>query len=298
MKFDKRSRIVPIYKDSDPLLPSNYRPISILPTLSKIVESLLCDRMNHFIMKHKIIHKNQFGFQKSSGSLSAATTVVDTLQTNLDATPNNKACCVFIDLKKAFDTVPHSKLLDKLNQYGIRGNANSLLRDYLLSREQFVDIDDNHTATIINDNPFALPQGSNLGPLLFIIYINGIFDLKLNGVLILIADDAILIYFNTNLDTLRKMIQEDLAAITSWLSQNKLTLNAEKTKFMLFNCNEPDYINFNIRIGAHSIERVSHFKYLGIMLQDNLKWTAHIDSTCRKINGVSSIMSRLGSKTL
>lgn len=120
--------------------------------------------------------------------MSAATTVVNLLQTKIDSTKDNMACAVFLDLRKASETIPHSKLLEKLNRYGIRGNVNNLLRDYLHMRHQYVDLHEEYSETIDNENPFALPQGSNLGPLLFLIYINNILDLKLNGILILFAE--------------------------------------------------------------------------------------------------------------
>lgn len=115
----KISRIIPIYKAGNPHQTTNYRPISILPVLSKIFESLFCDRINSFIYRHNIIHENQFGFQRNSSALSAATTLVDLLQRHLDIISGTIACCVFIDLKKAFDTVPHELLLETLNKYEI-----------------------------------------------------------------------------------------------------------------------------------------------------------------------------------
>lgn len=235
----KCSRIVPIFKDNDPCDPNNYRPISILPSLSKVFESIICDRLNSFLLKHKVIHPNQFGFQKNSGTLSAASTLINIIRNEIDTKINNITCKVDIDLRKAFETVPHENLLNKLEQYGIRGPANNLLRDYLNSRKQLVDNSDTYSEVLVNNNPFALPHGSNLGPLLFIIYINGIFDLKLNGTLILYADDAVLIYTSDNLDTIQIKIQEDINKISHWLKVNKLTININKTKFMLL---KPGYL--------------------------------------------------------
>lgn len=158
----KCSRIIPLYKDGNQLIASNYRPISILPVFSKIFESILCDRINCFITQNKIIHSNQFGFQKNSGTLSATSTLIDLLQTKLDI-KGNIACCVFIDLRNAFDTVPHNLLLTKLETYGLRGNVNQLLRNYLSDRIQVVNLGDSKSSTIINENHFGVPQGSNLG---------------------------------------------------------------------------------------------------------------------------------------
>lgn len=292
----KCARIIPIFKESNPLLPSNYRPISILPVFSKIFESSICDRINNFLNKHQIINKNQYGFQKNSGTLSAASCLVDTLQNKLDQLPNSKACCVFLDLKKAFDTVPHALLLNKLEHYGIRGNSNKLLGDYLKNRNQFVDVNGAESDNIINENQFGLPQGSNLGPLLFLIYINGLLDLKLNGIMILFADDAVLIHSHTDINTLNTKIQEDLNKISTWLSANKLTLNASKSKFMIIKGQQIPNAQFQLKINNAPIDRVNSFRYLGINLTDSLKWDFHIDSICRKIYGIASIMKRMGNK--
>lgn len=260
-------------------------------------ESLCCDRINSFLTKHKIIHENQFGFQKNSSALSAAASLVDMLQRNLDSISSRTACCVFIDLKKAFDTVPHELLLDTLDNYGIRGNANKLLSEYLTDRKQYVDINGKTSDELSNENRFALPQGSNLGPLLFILYINGIFNLKLKGTLMLFADDAVLVYFDNDIQMLKDNIQHDLNIIANWLSRKKLTLNAEKTKFMLIKPGvsvEPMNTDFSLFIDNKQISRVPSFKYLGITLQENLKWDLHIDSICRKIMGISCVVKRLG----
>lgn len=212
--------------------------------------------------------------------------------------PIINACCIFIDLRKPFHTIPHTYLLNKIFHYGIRGIAHTLLSDYLSLRKQYVDIKGIHSDNVNNQNQFGLPQGSNLGPLLFLLYINGIFDLKLNGTLLLYADDATLVYFHTDPHTLEKKLQEDLNLIANWLRINKLTLNATKTKYMIIKaCAATNHSNdLNLRIDNNILSRVTSFKYMGITLQENLKWNLHIDSICRKIMGITSIVNRLGNK--
>lgn len=149
---------------------------------------------------------NQFGFQKTSRTLSAATICFKI---------NKISPAIFIDFRKAFETVPHILFCEKTQKYELRGNINDLLHDYLKSRSQFVVLNDNSSNTETNDNPFAMPQGNYLGPLLFLSYINGIFDLKLNGVL-------------------KHKMQADLITIGNWLQAKKLTLNAHKSKYSIF----------------------------------------------------------------
>lgn len=294
----KCSRIVPIFKDGNPLTASNYRPISILSCISKVEESLLYDRINDFALKNNIIDKNQFGFQKKSGALSAATTLIDHIQTSLDQKRNSIACCVFIDLKKTFDTISHASLLAKLNDYGMRGKINDMIASYLKDRAQYVDMNDTFSDRKTNHNEFGLPQGSNLGPLLFILYINGIFDLPLNGKLILFADDAELTYSDNNIDIVKSKMQSDLNLISAWLIKNKLTLNAEKTKYMIVKTQSASARtnDFNLSINNTMLQRVALFKYLGVTIQENLKWNLHTNSICGKLAGITGALKRLGNK--
>lgn len=187
-------------------------------------------------------------------------------------------------------------LLKKIDSYGIRGNANALIGDYLSNRNQKVDIDDMMSDTTTNFNQFSLPQGSNLGPLMFLLFINGIFKLNLNGTLILFADDAVLIYFDTIIETLQTKTQDDLDKIEKWLNANRLTPNTEKTNYMLIKQGASIDANFTINFANKTLNRVALVKYLGITIQENLKWNSHIQSTCRKIIGFSSIVKRLGNR--
>lgn len=294
----KISRIIPIFKSGNPNLPENYRPISILPALSKIFETTLYHRLTNFFEKHNLIAKNQFGFQPKSGTLSAASTLINRIQMKLDEDTKRVVCCVFIDLKKAFDTVPHELLLGKLMNYGIRGNANKIIQQYLKNRKQFVHLSNTCSDKIINNNAFSIPQGCNLGPFCFIVYINDIFELRLNGTLILFADDAILTYEHTDMIHLQNKIQEDINTITKWLHRNRLTPNAEKTKFMLIKTpkNKQQQHDFKLQMNGTEIQGVTTFKYLGLTLHHNLGWLDHIDGIRKKILALAGVTKRLGSR--
>lgn len=293
----KKSRIVPIYKDGNPLDPSNYRPINILSSLSKIIETALYDRIENFIRKHKIINDNQYGFQKKSGTLSATIELIEHIQNRLDKTKNNIIGCTFIDLKKAFDTIPHNILYNKLHKYGIRGRTLNILKSYFTNRSHYTDNNNNHSQIFQNNNPYSVQQGSNLGPLLFILYINDIFDIELHGKIILFADDAILIYDNTNIDDLRKNMQSDIDKIFKWFTQNKLSMNIKKTKTMIITCKNTDRNSkLKLNIKNTEIEQVNNYKYLGLTIQNDLKWNTHINNIKRKVSAMSGVISRLGNK--
>lgn len=204
----KIARLVPIYKSGNPLLPSNYRPISILPTISKIFERLLYNVTESFINKNNIIQKLQFGFQKGSGSLSVTSHVVTKPQNALDNPKLKIASGIFIDLQKAFDSIPHKILLEKLHKYGMRGTTYNIFESYLLNRKQFTCLNKTNSETRIII--YGTPQGSNLGPLLFLLYINDIFELPFKGSLILFADDAVLHYSGLNINDMYANMQHDL----------------------------------------------------------------------------------------
>lgn len=285
----KTGRTVPLFKSGKANELNNYRPISILPAFAKICEKLLYDTINNFTFKYKLINDRQYGFQKQSGSISAATDLIAGLQQTLDS-PNNMCAAIFIDLKKAFDTVPIDILLIKLEKLGIRGPAYNIIKSYLSNRNQFVSL--NQISSDKNNISISVPQGSNLGPLLFLLFINDIFEVKFNGKLILFADDAELSYHNAqSTDNLFDLMQNDLNLLSNWLfNNNLLTSNIEKTKYLLFravNCNR--VLNFENNI-IHESESI---KYLGLIIDNKLKWYLHVDIMKRKIAAMASVVKRI-----
>ena len=189
-----------------------------------------------------------------------------------------------MDLKKAFDTVNHSILLNKLHKYGIRGNMHELLSDYLTNRIQFTVL--HNIISQPNVLNTGVPQGSTLGPLLFLIYIN---DLPLisNFSTRLFADDTCLIMTDSNLKLLNKKVNMEINKVSQWMNLNKLKLNYDKCKYILFkpsNKKIDDNITFQISLtNSIKLEQVKSFKYLGVVLDEKLKWTNHIQLLCKKL---------------
>ena len=232
----------------------------------------------------------QYGFQPNRSTEHA----ILELQDRIMKIMTNKKCCVgvFMDLSKAFDTLDHKILLDKLEHYGIRGIAHDWFRNYLTNRKQYVNI--NGTSSGQLPITCGVPQGSILGPLLFLIYVNDLANVSKNAITILFADDTNTIYEGTSYDELMITVQDDLKDISNWFKTNKLALNETKTKFMIFHTrfNKPPD-SFKIVLNNVDLERVDNTKFLGVLIQENLGWKTHIDYICDRVSRATSILARL-----
>ena len=182
----KTAKVLPLYKSQDKMSVTNYRPISILPVFSKIFEKIMYKRLLDFIKKHKLLYKFQFGFRESYGTNLALTFLTDKIMKSLD---NNEIVVgLFLDFTKAFDTLNHTVLINKLHKYGIRGNALNWIKSYLSDRNQFVCFNDVKSSKL--NIQCGIPQGSLLGSLLFLIYINNIVNVSKILFFLLFADDT------------------------------------------------------------------------------------------------------------
>ena len=292
----KISKITPVFKSEDETDASNYRPISLLSNFNRIFEKLMYYRMIDFIDKNDIIYSKQYGFRKAHSTQHAILDIVETIQTNM----NNRlfSCGVFIDLKKAFDTVNHKILLDKINYYGFRGIIHEWFQSYLTNRTQTTQIG-SHISTKLTA-PCGVPQGSVLGPLLFLLYVNDIHHCSNKLNFFLFADDTNLLYADKNLKSLEQTVNTELYNLYDWLTTNKLTLNIKKSNFVIFRPRQKT-INYRPKISIFdsetnsnvNLECKNYIKYLGVFIDENLSWKNHIDSVITKISKTIGIIAKL-----
>jgi hypothetical protein len=286
----KIAKIKPIYKSKENDLFSNYRPISLLPALSKIVEKVMYNRIYNFFEHSDLFYESQYGFRKKHSTTQA---VLEFISHTVEALENKKSTLsVFLDLSKAFDTINHKILLEKLNFYGVRGIAYDWIKSYLENRTHYVD----YLGTTSEHKPITcgVPQGSILGPLLFIIYINDLNHSLTLSKSILFADDTTIFQSSDNIKELYSNMNKDLAKLGDWFRANKLSLNVSKSNYILFtNIHIPDIHTFVLKMGKDKIEKKKSVKSLGIIIDEKLTWNEHIKVCKTKISNSVYAINRV-----
>ncbi len=268
----KIAKVVPIYKSGDMHVVSNYRAIALLSQFSKILEKLFVNRLDGFIEKYSLLSDHQYGFRSQH---STSLVVMDFVENIATAVDNKQyGIGVFTDLHKVFDTIDHSLLLEKLGGYGIRGVTQQWLRSYLDNRFQYVKF--NNTESQLKKVTHGVPQGSVLGPKLFILCLNDIFTVSNTMKCVAFADDTNLYCTGDDLNELRLMVESELNVFKKWFDRNKLSLNENKTKFMVFGRGVTD-CEIKLNLNGKEIERVHEFKFLGVVIDHKLSWKPHIE---------------------
>ena len=289
----KNAKVTRLPKGGDSQVVSNYRPISLLPILSKLIEKIVHKNVYNHLMQWNLLEEKQGGFRPGYSTVSTCSYFTNDLYT---ANNNNEiTIAVFIDAMKAFDTVNHQILLKKLKKYGIDGNLLRWIEGYLTDRKQCT-IANNIVSS--NENIVCgVPQGSVLGPLLFLIYINDISSVIRNSKISMYADDTVVYISHTNMNNAIALIQSDLTSVYTWCNSNKLTINCKKTKFCLFGMRsaikKSKTQDVQLSLSNQILERVCSYKYLGLTLDEHLTYNKHIKEMNRLVSHKLYLLSKV-----
>ena len=287
----KCAKVLPLFKQGERINMNNYRPISIIPIVAKVFERIVYDQAYTFLASNNLLSHCQSGFR----SLHSRSTVTALLEATNDWAFNidrsNVNAIVFLDFKKAFDTVDHEILLSKLKLYGFGASANQWFKSYLSNRRQKCLVNGH----LSNSRSLlcGIPQGTILGPLLFLIYINDLPNCLVHSKPRMYADDTHITFSSNNTNDINRCLNEDLENVSEWLIANKLTLNQSKTEFMVIG-SRPKLSTLNspisLEIDGISVEQVPHTKSLGVHIDQNLSWDEHINKLIKKIaSGVGAL---------
>ena len=279
----KIARVRPLHKKGDKSELNNYRPISILTATSKIIEKVLAAQLRLFLETNNIFCNSQYGFREKRSTTSAISKLMEQLYSNFDESKITQG--IFLDFSKAFDTIDHEILMKKLPFYNFTNDACLLLKSYLSNRKQYVKID--HFQSSLSDINIGVPQGSVLGPILFIIFINDLVNAAPMFNYILFADD-------TNIfSTEPTLLQSNLKHIENWCLANRLILNYTKTFQILFktpNKIVPNTENYILEMGKNQLVSKPSTKFLGIYLDNAITFKCHISELCQKLNFILLLM--------
>ena len=269
----KKAKIIPLHKGDSVLSVANYRPISLLPIFSKVFERLIYNQFVDYIEVNNILDELQFGFQKNKSTEHAISSIISSITGAL--ANKQSSYCIFLDFAKAFDTVNHKILLDKLAYYGVKDQTLGLFDSYLTNRTQTVEV--NGVMSDVGTIKHGVPQGSILGPLLFLLYINDIS--KSSDILqfFLFADDTTVFYSADPTDTsTENTLNIELEKVSCWLAANKLSLNVKKSNFLHFHYGKSPKTALSIKINEIPVEEKEYTKYLGTFIDNKLSWKVQI----------------------
>lgn len=289
----KNSVVIPIQKISSTNKINEFRPINTLPTVERLIEKIVYDQLAKFVDRNNILCSQQSGFRKSHSCESAVNLLLDEWKSAMDS--NETTVAVFLDFQRAFETIDRSILLKKLKNIGVHGKARKWFKCYLNNRSQIVRVNNIFSTELTND--LGVPQGSILGPLLFLIYINNIINYLENAKIKLFADDTVIYCSHRDVDTCVRNMNIELENLSNVIYQHKLKLNITKTKAMIISKKKDNnYANIKISINNEEIDIVDKVKYLGIYMDKNLNFNEHVNEIIKKIGKKVGVLNRIGNK--
>ena len=275
----KSAKVVPIYKSGDATQITNYRPISLLLSFSKLLEKAVAHQITNYLEKHQLLYEHQYGFRKGHECKDAILSFTDFIYKARET--GHISMGIFIDLKKAFDTCNHKILLEKIKNLGL---PTGWFQSYLHNRSQFVYLNGHNSS--LKQVTCGVPQGSVLGPLLFLIYVNDLHKASKEILAILFADDTTLLIKAKTMEELYNKANQNLKIITKWFLDNALTVHPDKSLHMVFGTSKS---NFKLMMGEKQIEQAGEgrdtiaIKFLGLMIDEQLKWHHHVNYIRRKL---------------
>jgi len=277
----KISRVIPIPKKQGAIDVTDFRPISLVNSISKVFERLVYNKILHHLEINNVLSKNQFGFRRGHTTSHAISKLVSEI--NINKFKGRKVALTLLDISKAFDTIDCDVMLAKLEHYGLDASYRQLIASYLKDRKQFVDVGGfKSTPTVLQ--PIGVPQGSILGPLLFLVYINDLNFLFKNDecrpIIITFADDTAIILANKTEVGLCSGLTSSLKLVMDWFTTNKLTVNNNKTKLLLFGKHSGRH---NITMKGQILLPVKKAKYLGMIIDNKLSLQEHVNSLLSKL---------------
>ena len=288
----KNARVCPVLKGGSESNPDNYRPVAILPSLSKIIERHIATKFYNYLNENEYLIKSQSGFRPMHSCVTALTKLIDEWLTNMDNGELNGV--VFLDLKKAFDLVNHYILLQKLRIYNVSDKTLNWFESYLFARTQRVKIGNIYSDPKLTKT--GVPQGSILGPLLFIVYINDMSLYLENSSLDLYADDSTLYKNGNDIRIIKSCLQNDMENIEKWCENNCMKLNPKKCKSMIIGSRQK-IDNFgntlSIAVSGETIENVKNEKLLGIYIDNQLKWTEQVNKISVAISSKINLLQKI-----
>ena len=283
----KRAHVVPLHKKDDPEEPNNYRPISITPCLSKIIETILRDQICQYLHDNKLLSKNQYGFRKKFSTIDSLLFCTEFIRNKTDN--NNFVTAAFLDLSKAFDSINYDILDIKLGNLGFDENSKNLLRSFVTNRRKSVVLQDCISDELMLHR--GVPQGTVLGPLLFNLYINDMATRVDNETeLIQYADDTVILTFDTSIDKSKIKLEQNANKLIRLFHEHHLTINTSKTEFMIFGKSKRKDFSEQIILDSIPIDEKPEVKYLGVHIDSNLTFQEEVKLILRKMaRGIKTI---------